>query len=280
MKIKNSVLLSALAGVSILIFSSAITDNNGIAGYSGSPGEKNCTNCHTGTALNAGGGSLTIGSNIPATGYVAGTTYQMTVEIVQSGVKIFGFDLEALQSANANAGTLVVTNSTETQLRTSGGKSNIIHKKFTSATTGSHTFSFNWTAPAATTGDVTFYAAGNAANGDNKETTGDKIYTSTLKVSPASLAAVDPSDANSILAVYPNPVKDKLTVQYQVKTSGTVNISLFDSKGNEVETLLSEEQASGLQQGNFSINKAHNAGIYFLKIKTRDGVQAQMVVIE
>ncbi|MGH9666270.1 MAG: choice-of-anchor V domain-containing protein, partial [Bryobacteraceae bacterium] len=45
------------------------------------------------------------------------------------------------------------------------------------------TFSVDWTPPATDVGDVVFYAAGNAANGDGTPT-GDRIYTTQRRISP------------------------------------------------------------------------------------------------
>lgn len=49
---------------------------------------------------------------------------------------------------------------------------------------GSYTFQVEWTPPAADAGDIVFYAAGNAANGDGT-LNGDRIYTTSRTVSTA-----------------------------------------------------------------------------------------------
>lgn len=59
----------------IALFASS---NGSPGGRSGSPGDNNqtCTACHSGTAVNQTGW---ISTNIPASGYVAGQTYQLTL---------------------------------------------------------------------------------------------------------------------------------------------------------------------------------------------------------
>jgi len=52
-------------------------------------------------------------------------------------------------------------------------------------TTGSATFEFDWTPPATNIGIVTFYVAANAANGTGS-TDGDRIYTTSASLQPAS----------------------------------------------------------------------------------------------
>src|SRR5262249_59953992 len=49
---------------------------------------------------------------------------------------------------------------------------------------GEGSWVFTWTAPATSVGRVTFYAAGNAANG-NGGTSGDFIYTTSVSIQPA-----------------------------------------------------------------------------------------------
>ncbi|MBK9167717.1 MAG: IPT/TIG domain-containing protein [Bryobacterales bacterium] len=58
----------------------------------------------------------------------------------------------------------------------------VIHTNPASGT-GSATFEFDWTAPENDVGPVDFFAAGNAANG-NGSNTGDRIYSTTARLTP------------------------------------------------------------------------------------------------
>jgi hypothetical protein len=164
----------------------------GITGQTASPSETTCTKsgCHTSFALNSGTGSIVISHNIPATGYVPGQTYSISVTVSKTGVPLFGFDFEALKSSNTTAGTLIVTSSTTTQVATStNGRQNITHKTNGGFTSGTHTFSFNWRAPVAGTGTVTFYGAGLAANKNNSDT-GDYAYTTSLVIPESNILSI------------------------------------------------------------------------------------------
>jgi histidinol phosphatase-like enzyme len=164
-------------------------NSGGKVGYSSAPTEGNCTGCHAGT-VNSGSGSATITTTVPASGYVAGSVYQVSMTVAQAQVPLFGFDLTALNSGGTNAGTMTVTNTAEMQILASGGRNNMTHKSAGgSSTTGSKTFTFNWTAPATSTGVVTFYASGLAANGTGS-TAGDFVYTTNKTVSPAAAPPV------------------------------------------------------------------------------------------
>ena len=135
----------------------------------GAPGEANCTLCHSGNALNTTGGSLIL--TVPET-YTPGMEYDIVVQLSRAGQSRWGFQMTALNSNNARAGT-INTSDGNTQLKEANSKQYISH---TSAGTAQQQWMYKWTAPSTDIGPVTFYAAGNAANG-NFGTTGDYIYT-------------------------------------------------------------------------------------------------------
>ncbi|MBL7923696.1 MAG: hypothetical protein JNL88_05820 [Bacteroidia bacterium] len=162
----------------VLIMSSVLRQS-GIAGKTGSPGEPTCVDCHSDFALNSGGGSISIGNTgMNNWQYVPGQTYPITVTVSHQGSSLFGLGLECLTSSNNNAGTFgIVNSSTQLMTRLVAGVSriNVVHTLNGGTGTNSKTFTFNWTAPPAGTGNVTFYFTGNAANGDDS-TGGDYIY--------------------------------------------------------------------------------------------------------
>lgn len=152
----------------------------------GSPGGKTgsvgdggatCTQCHVGTAQSQSGW---ITSDIPAEGYEPGNTYTITATGTHTGVVKFGFELTAENTAGAKKGTLILTNTTRTKF--TNGTSAVTHTADGNTPSGnSNSWTMDWTAPAAGTGQIKFYAAFNAANG-NGNNTGDQIYTSFLTV--------------------------------------------------------------------------------------------------
>jgi uncharacterized protein (TIGR03437 family) len=72
-------------------------------------------------------------------------------------------------------------------------------------TTGGAIFQFDWTPPATNVGPVTFYAAGNAANG-NGAPTGDLIYTTSVQLNPATFAVPSAGSAVSAATSVAGPV--------------------------------------------------------------------------
>ena len=284
MKIKYSkiIITTALFGL-LLILSAAVLKDDGIAGRTGSPGETNCNNCHK-AEVNSGGGSITITSNIPNDGYIIDSVYHIIVTIKQSGISLFGVGVEALNSSNANAGTLIVTNSAETKLLTAGGRANIVQQLNGGLviTAGLKIFTFDWKAPGTDIGKVTFYAAGLAANGNNFSDVGDKTYTTSLAVSATNVASTFKNTETFIanLTLFPNPLQNKVNLKYELKNAGLVTIELYDVNGNLLNILSSEIKIVGLYTEDYNLNGNYGSGIYFIKVKSGNQITSHTLIIE
>jgi uncharacterized protein (TIGR03437 family) len=158
----------------------------------GAPQEQTCaiSGCHTSFAVNSGTGTLTL-TGLPTSGYTEGQQINLTVTLNQTSRSLYGFSLTALDSQGRRAGTITVTDTSRTLLQTSVVNGNlrqyISHNFGGSTPNGANqgSWTFRWTAPATSTGTVTFYFAGNAANGNGAES-GDFIYTKTTTVAPAA----------------------------------------------------------------------------------------------
>lgn len=135
----------------VIVFSSSTNYPTGApAGVTGSPGDgSNCTSCHGGTATTTAG---KITSNIPASGYIAGQTYQITATNPLTGSGKMGFEVSPQNAAGTQLGTLVAGSGSKLV----DGTKYITHSN---ANTTTNTWTFNWIAPAAGTGAVTFYGA-------------------------------------------------------------------------------------------------------------------------
>ena len=141
----------------------------------GAPGEGTCADCHGN--LNVGDGRIVVQADSP---YVPGDTVDMTVWVRDPGQMRWGFELTVLDANDLPVGDLIVTEPTRTQVSVAGNGRQYI--KHTALGTDDGTpdespgWSFQWASPAVDPGSVTFYIAGNAANG-NFNNTGDFIYT-------------------------------------------------------------------------------------------------------
>ncbi|HRI27282.1 MAG TPA: T9SS type A sorting domain-containing protein [Chitinophagales bacterium] len=251
-------------------------------GRTGAPTELTCAGagCHAG-APNTGSGSVNIIFSGDGTGsqYTPGNTYVIGVTLT-GGIR-YGFEMVALNSSNQSVGTFIGNAPNLTGTGSQNNRQYIFHRNIPNPYTGN--FTFQWTAPATAEGPITFYAAGNAANGDLTGN-GDFIYTKTLTINPVAVGIDDPSTLpNSALAVYPNPITDNaLHVQYNLATAQNVMVSVFNLHGQLQEVLYNGTQNAGTVNQNLSINKAnYPQGLYLLQVQTQNGeVQTQKVLIQ
>lgn len=158
------------------------------AGRTGAPGEGTCVQCHAGT-LNSGPGRVTI-SGVPET-YEPNQEFTLTVRVEHPDRQRWGFQITALDDANKPAGTLSLDDRRITKIAVGtgdlGGRVYVEHTSngtFSGQARGAE-WTVKWTAPAADAGRVTFYAAGNAANGNNSPS-GDSIYTTAVSTGSAA----------------------------------------------------------------------------------------------
>ena len=171
----------------------------------GAPGEGLCIDCHSGSLVNEAGGSISI-DGAPSS-YVPGQAYTLTVTVRHISQQRWGFELIPLRSNNTMAGAITLT-SQRTKAQPLNGKTYVSHDSEIQGQDGTFSgqpdsamWSFTWTAPGATTGTVTFYAAGNAAN-RNGLNTGDKIYTTSISAMEGSSTAVDATTWGKIKMLY------------------------------------------------------------------------------
>ena len=151
------------------------------AGYANDPynGNKNCTNCHTGTAVPISG---LITTNIPGTGYVPGVVYNITTSKSSPGIVDFGFQTTAQNSSGTQIGTLAPLDAT-TQAKLLGTVIYIDQTGTSNTGTNGKSWTYKWTAPVAGSGSVTFY--GVFLEGDGAGTGGDVTYISSIIVNEA-----------------------------------------------------------------------------------------------
>ena len=199
----------------------------------GAPNESTCAQagCHSGNDLNASGGSLML--TVPET-YIPNEVYTIVVNLSRNGQSRWGFEMTALDADGARAGSFAPDDAKNTQVSETNSKQYIQHTSDGTAqgTDDAHSWEFQWTAPDADIGPISFYAAGNAANGDFG-TAGDYIYTAQEESTPpipvvagVSLEVVGEAALSTVDAV--------AGVSYTLKVTNT---------GNMMDTISLESSA-------------------------------------
>lgn len=183
------------------------------AGVTGSPGDGNsCTACHGGGAPTA---SL-ITTDIPATGYIPGATYNVTATISHATFNKFGFQISPQTATGVQRGTLVVTDPIRTQLVS--GTKYIMHKAAgTAGTANSNTWTFQWIAPAIGSGSLSLYGGFLKANG-NGNSSGDAVFVSKLQIfEDLSTGLTENKNAVNEWSMFPLPCVDELNITLTAK---------------------------------------------------------------
>ncbi len=188
----KKVLFSALGAVPVMLFafsSGPPVKRTGAA----VDGGLSCTACHStfAPANSDPSGSVLIS----AADYVAGVKQVVTVSVKHPDALRWGFQLIARTTADQTKQAGTFTSDTMVRVRCqtgnepcNGGIEFAEHSNAPRTGAGEgFTFNVTWTPPATDVGNVIFYAAGNAANGDGN-LTGDHIYT-TVKTISASRPA-------------------------------------------------------------------------------------------
>lgn len=81
------------------------------------------------------------------------------------------------------------------------------------------------------------------------------------------------------LTMYPNPVKDKAILAYQLPSEGSVVITVFNAMGTQVAQLLDERQESGMHQMELNCSTLV-AGVYYCRLTCGDVVKVIKMVVE
>jgi uncharacterized protein (TIGR03437 family) len=191
--------------------------------YTAAPGDNKtaCVNsgCHVGV-VNSGTGGVKI--ILPAgSTYTPGQAMTVSVQITDSTKVKFGFQMTARlasDAANGQAGDFTTGADGFTQVLCDDGssKSNgklcssqfpvqfIEHtlQGYEASTRGGYTFTFTWTPPAASAGNVTLYAAGNAGPGDPPQPTPTNVYTTSVTLTPGSTSAAPTITSNGVVPIF------------------------------------------------------------------------------
>ncbi len=189
-------------------------------------------------------------TGLPAN-YTANQEINLTVTLNQTNRKNYGFEITALDDQGRSAGTFTKTD-TRTTAPFNGVVGNNLRRYVSHNTDGSFpngtnqgSWNVRWTAPATSTGRVTFYVAGNAADGSGSEL-GDFIYTKSFSIQPgAAIPTVSTVSAASfqagaaseaIEALFGTGLADSIEVATTIPlptTLGGVQVKVKD--GNNIE---------------------------------------------
>jgi hypothetical protein len=254
---RNSLFLLILICSSVYFIATSSSNGRATAanaGNTGAPSESQvCGNCHNGGAYGAVNLSIQVfiqGTTTPVTSYIPGNTYDVRVTVQNStgNPAGYGFQLTCLTTPGNSplAGyTNLATNVKQKTVLVGAvaGRTYVEHN----GVLPNNQFNFSWTAPAAGTGSVRMYSAGNAVNGTGG-TGSDNGGSTSLTLTEAQQLSASGSSSNPTCAGGSN---------------GSININI--ASGNAPYTFLwndgnAQEDRTNLTAGNYSVSITDNAG--------------------
>lgn len=243
-------------------------------GRTGAPGDGVCTQCHSG-AVQSGSGfnivSLTQAGN-PVTEYTPSTTYQINVSMSTTNAKN-GFEIVALNPGNTMAGTIAITDATNTKSISAGGKTRVTHKF---AGTSLNSWSFNWTSPATNVGAITFYLATNETNSSSSEQ-GDVIRTS-QHVFDSQAGILENTSKIETQIGYQSST-NSLNIQLDSKVDGSVFVNVVNLSGKSVFTENLGTVNAGESAFSVRLDQELTSGIYMINVSVDNNITAKKVFI-
>lgn len=260
---KTLTLLTALFVCFLIVYDAPYShvnsnDDGAPAGRTGSPGDNSTcfNNCHGNSPGNGNQNEVTtINHDIPLDGYIPGTTYNVSVECVGNGTSSFGFSLTCEDGAGDNVGTLI--NGTGTQ--TNGSGNYVTHLSNTGGI-GSKTWNFQWTAPSAGTGSVTFYSASIYGNGNNSNSGDFMVLAENGAVENVGAGILEVTEGE--IGLFPNPASTEVSFGSR-PVDEPIGFEIYDLSGKLV-------QQGGFEAGDMPTIELDRAsmvgGMYLLKL--------------
>ncbi len=100
-----------------------------------------------------------------------------------------------------------------------------------------------------------------------------------IEVEPPTVTGIDNKiELISALRTYPNPVKNKLTLEINLTEPTQIEVSASNVVGTFMATIVNQEMNSGLNKIKWDTNNLPN-GLYLVYIKSNNSIQVKKIVI-
>lgn len=251
---------------------------DGISGHSGAV--STCQSCHQGIAnVVQNGSTSTLSSDIPAEGYTPGAVYNMALTIHSKKSKV-GFNFRAQNSSGDLAGALsnVSSNAQITNSSTFGAiVGELTHNINNTISGGKKVVTFQWTAPVAGTGDVSYH--GIVATGVNARISMDSLNKLKVVFKENTVTGIkDVSAATTNFSVLPTSTNDYATISYDLKVPAQVYLKLYDTEGHVVEDIFQGQEAAGAHSREINVSKLRE-GSYMIWMSANGKITTERIVV-
>lgn len=248
------------------------------ASHTGAPGELTCmkSGCHDDNAINSNNAECKITISENAENYIPGKSYTINVSISESNINRFGFEAVCLRNSdNKNAGSITITDAVRTQvIKNTNNFPDRDYATYTYYGTepfspGLGQWSFDWTAPQADEGPVTFYVAAISANDDGTDN-GDFTFVNSLTLNPdITSSSIGISDNRRVVNVA-FLAHNTLKINFNERENCAFEVRLFDLMGRETDEFRGI--ACGDSEQYFLLNGNYHSGIYLVVVNVNNKV--------
>jgi len=109
------------------------------------------------------------------------------------------------------------------------------------------------------------------------------IYTEWINSGGSSKVISDDNNLLSsftLLQNYPNPFNPSTTIKYELPEASIVSLKIFNSLGEEIETLIDNEfQNIGYHSKLFIVNSSLPSGVYFYQLKAGSFIETKKMIL-
>jgi len=78
-------------------------------------------------------------------------------------------------------------------------------------------------------------------------------------------------------AISPNPIQSSTLIEYTLQQPSSVTLDIFDLSGQVITVLINEHMQQGKQSLKFAGSQL-KSGVYFLRLKTNEGIQTRKMI--
>lgn len=234
--------------------------------FNGSP--RTCNYCHFGASGPQVFIHLIDADGDTVTQYLPGQEYTARVTIANSNPNLtgYGFQMIALRNADTTDldGFSDPGNNTVNNYKLATIANGRTYAEHDNVSVNVNQFNVVWKAPAAGTGPVTFYAAGNAVN-RNGSTSGDGAAATSLQLEESNSTSTGaPGLTAFAVSAWPNPTSDLYRLALRTENGGDYRLRVVDLNGR-----LQWETNRSLHSGEHSLEldaRVWKPGLYLLEV--------------
>ena len=118
----------------------------------------------------------------------------------------------------------------------------------------------------------------NVSTGDYKYRLKQIDYDGSFEYSDIVDVSISGPTEFSLSQNYPNPFNPSTTIEYSIPESGNVKLKVYNSLGEEVETLVNKFEEAGTYKINFDASSI-TSGIYFYKLDIGSHSQVKKMIL-